>query len=237
MHITINPEYHHLASFIERLPIRFETEGESIYKARNEIKLMHAASGMDVAVKAFRIPHIINRIAYVFFRPSKARRSYLNALMLREEGICTPSPVAYMEEKKGGLLARSFYVSSYVGYPGLLRDLNDRPFDRVKDLAEAFAHFTADIHSRGVLHRDYSPGNVLYEKKEDRYHFCLVDINRMSFRKKIDERAAAFSLRKLWGNTDVIAFTAEVYARDRGFDEKVFKDKVLLYRRRFRRGM
>ncbi|MDR1258860.1 MAG: serine/threonine-protein kinase [Tannerellaceae bacterium] len=236
MQITISPEYRRLATFVERLPIRFETEGESVYKARNEIKLMHAG-GLDVAVKSFRIPHIINRIAYTFFRPSKARRSYFNALKLQEAGVNTPSPVAYMEEKKGGLLSRSFYISSYVGYPGLLRELNDRSLDQVKDLAEAFAHFTADVHNRGILHRDYSPGNVLYEKKEGQYHFCLVDINRMSFCKRIDERAAALSLRRLWGNTDVIVFIAEVYARDRGFDEKVFKDKVLLYLRRFRKGM
>jgi serine/threonine protein kinase len=228
----IHPGYDTLRPLIERLPARFEHEGESIYKARNELKLIRTGL-LDMAVKSFRIPHFVNRIAYAFFRPSKAKRSYKNALKLREKGIPTPLPVAYLEERVHGLLSRSYYISSYATSPGLLRDLNHRPLDQVKDLAEAFALFTADLHNRHILHLDYSPGNILYEKKEERYIFSLVDINRMRFQGKINDKTAAFNLRKLWGNTEVILFIAGVYARKRGFDENKFEKMILQYRKKF----
>jgi tRNA A-37 threonylcarbamoyl transferase component Bud32 len=232
MHITIHPEYCSLTSFVERLPICFEQDGELLYEGRNRLKIMHTGH-LDITVKSFKIPHIINRVAYAFFRPSKAKRSYWNALKLQDKGICTPSPIAYIEEKKKGLFSRSFYISLYVCYPGLMRELHDRSLCEVKDLAEAFAHFTADIHNRQIYHLDYSPGNILYKKQEKQYTFCLVDINRMRFDKKVDEKAAAFKLRKLWGYEEVILFIAGIYANDRGFNEDKFKNKVLRYRRKF----
>jgi tRNA A-37 threonylcarbamoyl transferase component Bud32 len=232
MNIIINSDYQSFCFDIEKLPARFEHEGETVYKDRNILK-KYSINDRDLIVKSFKIPRFINRIVYVFFRSSKAERSYRNALKLIDKGIYTPAPVAYIEEKEKGLLSRSFYVSLYAPCPGLLRELHGRPLEEVKDLAEAFAHFTADIHDRQVLHFDYSPGNILYEKKDEQYHFCLVDVNRASIDKKIDEKTAAFNLRKLWGKTEVILFIAGIYARDRGFDEKKFKNRVLLYRRKF----
>jgi serine/threonine protein kinase len=151
---------------------------------------------------------------------------------LQDKGICTPCPIAYIEEKRKGLFSRSFYVSSYVGYPGLMRELHDRSLGEVRDLAEAFAHFTADIHNRQIYHLDYSPGNILYKKQGTQYSFCLVDVNRMNFN-AVDKKKAAFSLRRLWGKEEVILFIAGVYARDRGFNEEEFKNNVLEYRRKF----
>jgi serine/threonine protein kinase len=232
MNIIINPDYQSVYPNIQNLSVWFEQEGDIIYKGRNELRRFFF-NNQDLVIKSFKIPHFINRIAYTLFRSSKTGRSYRNALKLQERGIYTPSPVAYIEEKEGGLLSRSFYVSSYVSYPGLLRELHGRPLEEVKELAEAFAHFTADIHSKQVLHRDYSPGNILYEKNDEQYHFCLVDVNRMHFDKKIDEKTAAFNLRKLWGKTEVILFIAGTYACDRGFNEKKFKDMVLMYRQNF----
>jgi serine/threonine protein kinase len=232
MNIIINPDYQSLYFDIQNLPVRFEQEGKIIYEGRNKLKRF-LFNNQDLVIKSFKIPHIFNRVAYTFFRSSKARRSYRNALKLQEMGIYTPSPVAYIEEKEKGLLSRSFYVSSHVSYPGLLRELRGHSLEEVKGLAEAFAHFTADIHSRQVLHFDYSPGNILYEKKGEQYHFCIVDVNRMRFDEKINEKTAAFNLRKLWGKKEVILFIAGIYARDRGFDEKKFQDLVLQYRQKF----
>ena len=44
------------------------------------------------------------------------------------------------------------------------------------------------------MHRDYSPGNILFDKIDGEYHFMLVDINRMSFGKiSIDMGCANFA--------------------------------------------
>ncbi|GHT08911.1 hypothetical protein FACS189426_05720 [Bacteroidia bacterium] len=231
MTFRINPSYQSQLSFIERLPDRFEEEGEVIYKGRNTLKKFRINDQIWV-VKSFKTPHIINRIAYSFFRLSKAERSYRYALKLIEKGINTPVPVAYLTEKRKGLIAGSFYISAFSDYPKLLRDLLHQPLEEVKDLAEAFAHFTASIHSKEVLHIDYSPGNIMYNKVNDQYNFCLVDLNRVKFG-EVDKKSAAFNLRKLWGRTETILFIAQVYAQDRNFDVAQFAQLTLHYRTQF----
>ena len=42
---------------------------------RNIIKIINI-DGVDLNIKAFKIPNLINRIAYNFFRKSKAQRSF-----------------------------------------------------------------------------------------------------------------------------------------------------------------
>ena len=42
-----------------------------------------------------------------------------------------------------------------------------------EDVVTAFAEFTARLHEAGILHLDYSPGNILYDKIGEEYHFSL----------------------------------------------------------------
>ncbi|GHV10398.1 hypothetical protein FACS1894162_4260 [Bacteroidia bacterium] len=220
-----------LETFIKELPDLFEKSGEIIYQGRNTIKVFEV-SGQKITVKSFKIPHFINRIAYTFFRPSKARRSYEYGLRLLEKDIPTPAPIAYIEEKRGGLLSRSYYVSAYSEYPGMLRELHYHPLEEVKELVEAFAQFTAEIHNKQVLHLDYSPGNILYQKENGNYEFCLLDINRMQF-KPVDWETGCYNLRRLWGSEETIACIASRYAQARGFEEQKTMQLVLGAHRKF----
>src|SRR6187431_379834 len=63
---------------------------------RNVIKLFES-EGMTMNIKSFKIPSLINKITYRYFRKSKARRSYEYAMLLLEKGIGTPQPIAYFE--------------------------------------------------------------------------------------------------------------------------------------------
>ena len=231
MKIIINPAYFELSNFIEQIPSIFPDSEGTIYKGRNELKIFDV-NGIKIVVKSFKIPHFINKIAYTFFRASKAERSYEYSLKLNEKGINTPVPIAYILEKKYGLLSRSFYISSYCDYAGLLRELRFRSLDEVKDFVESFAHFTAVIHNKDVLHIDYSPGNIMYENVDGQYHFCLVDINRMRFG-KVDMDAGCYNLRRLWATDEVLAHIAKIYAQDRGFDEDKCMNLALKYFRKF----
>jgi serine/threonine protein kinase len=231
MKLIIHPRYKHLTSFLENLPQAFHSEGTVIYKERNEIKVFDTGTE-KITVKSFRVPNYFNRWIYTFFRRSKARRSYEHTLLLEEKEINAPASIAYLEEKRGGLLSRSYYVSAHINYPGLLRELDFRPLEEVKDLVEAFAHFTASIHNKEVLHIDYSPGNIMYEKTDGRYHFCLVDLNRMKFG-KVGLNAACFNFRRLWGYEETIAHIAKIYAEDRGFDVDKCVSLTLHYFREF----
>ena len=166
MKLVLNPSYCQLRNFVQKLPISFPTLGDCIYKARNELRKF-SYEGQWYVVKNYKVPLFINRIAYTFFRPSKASRAYEYALRLRSMGIETPAPVAYIELKSGGLLQHSFFVSENCSYPRMMREFEEGGIAGREDILEAFAAFTVDLHKKGVLHLDYSAGNILFDKQEE----------------------------------------------------------------------
>ncbi|MDD3906668.1 MAG: tyrosine protein kinase, partial [Bacteroidales bacterium] len=98
MTFFINPKFQFLEDFLKRLPECFEKEGHTIYKSRNEVKTFNI-EGMALNVKSYRKPIFLNRVIYTFFRHSKARRAYENALEVISRGFETPAPIAYIEIK------------------------------------------------------------------------------------------------------------------------------------------
>lgn len=186
MKIVINTKYEgQLGGYLRSIPYRDEQLGRVIYPGRNT--LFHAVeNGVDLSIKNFKVPSLLNRIVYTFFRKGKARRSYEHAMELLRLGFLTPDPVAYMEIYRYGLLYRSYYVCL------MITDANDiRWWGERSDgdaIADGVARLMAGLHTAGVFHKDFTPGNVLYDSD---YRFYLVDINRMKFhetsRKKLYE--------------------------------------------------
>jgi hypothetical protein len=95
--IVINPEYKYLEGFVENLLPLFAYEGETLYAARNIIKLFDV-DGFKVNVKFFKKPIFINQIVYRTFRKSKARRSYEYAFKLKEKGFILPPDSLYKRD-------------------------------------------------------------------------------------------------------------------------------------------
>jgi tRNA A-37 threonylcarbamoyl transferase component Bud32 len=217
MNLVIHPGYNRLAGWIKALPSFFSTEGETIYKGRNELKVFDTDFG-KIVVKSFRIPHIINRFAYSFFRFSKAERSYEYSLEILKRGFQTPQPVAYMELFKTGLLSESYYVSGYSDY------LSMKNFDFLKKMTEedaeimkAFGRFTALLHEKEIYHTDYSNGNILYKKVNGNILFQLVDVNRIQFG-KVTEAPAYKSFHRMALSIEMLEIVAREYALQRGMD-------------------
>lgn len=232
MKIVLNPEYIHLSRFVEELPAVFPTQGEIIYSGRNTIKVYNIG-GVSVSVKSFKRPIPINRFVYTFIRKSKAERSYEYGTKLISKGYNTPTPIAYIEIKKTGLLKDSFYISTYEQFDGMMREFQTGVIEGRENLLTQFALFTANLHNDKILHLDYSPGNILYKTAGDSYTFYLVDLNRMLFDKEIDLDKGCENLSRLWGSDDMIAFIVRVYAKARGLDEKQCLDKTFYYRNEF----
>ena len=85
-------------------------------------------------------------------------------------------------------------------------------------MAQALARHAAFMHDQGVLHLDFSPGNILWEQTPDgQYHFSVVDINRMHFG-AVDMNRGCKSFSRLWGPKRFIRLLVEEYARQRHFD-------------------
>ena len=148
---------------------------------RNKIKKA-ILNNTNLCIKAFKEPNVFNSVAYTFFRKSKAQRSFEYANRLLKLDILTPTPIAFIEFKKKGLIDKTFYISEQLDYDLTFRDLTQNlDYPDHENILRAFTRFTNKLHNRGVLFLDHSPGNTLIKKKMGRYDFYLVDLNRMKF--------------------------------------------------------
>ncbi|MCL3853350.1 lipopolysaccharide kinase InaA family protein [Parabacteroides sp. GYB001] len=231
MKIEINPKYNTLTSFIQTIPEQFDQSGSIVYEGRNVLR-KYVVNNLQLVVKSFKPPHLINRFVYGNIRKSKAFRSFHYALLLRDQGINTPEPVAYIEQYNMGLV-HSYYISLESPFTRNLREFWFVPEigDRRLILKE-FGLFTARMHELNVLHRDYSAGNVLFGLVDGKISFDLVDINRMSFN-PVSEEAGYKNFAPLWLTDDAYMEIAKAYARGRGFDEIRAVKRVLFYKNLF----
>lgn len=213
-------------TFVENLPERFENEGTMIYNKRNVIKTFEldrndAVLGR-VVVKRYKLPVLFQRIVYSFFRPTKAKRSFLHAGVLLERGFHTPAPIAYLEEREGGLFKYGYFVSEADDAPPLVDKLpHEGDFDA--SVAETFAAFVADLHCKGILHHDLNCTNVLYHTDDGKDTFSLIDINRMTIYplgKKPARKECYANLTRFTKRMDILEAVVRAYARVCGWNEQ-----------------
>ena len=226
MNIVIHPEYNCLNGWVREIPSFFPSQGETLYKDRNEIKIFDTDFG-KIVVKSFKIPHILNRFAYAFLRSSKAARSYSYSFEISKRGFKTPQPVAYIEMFKKGLLSESYYVSIYTDYL-LMKNFsfNKKLTEEDIKILKAFARFTASLHEKEIYHSDYSNGNILYKKEGENICFELVDLNRIKF-KKVTEKMAYKSFSRLDFSLEMFEVVAREYALLRNMDVEKCVTKIL----------
>lgn len=230
MRIVVNPKYEALRGWLEQLPATFAQQGEIIYEERNQIRRM-TVDGLELVVKRYHQPTLFNRIAYSFIRTPKAERAYKNALTLLEKGIATPEPVAFILCGKG-LLEESYLVTLDSTLLHTFYDFRDGVITGKEDLIRAFAHYAADLHNAGVLHLDFSPGNILYDRVNGTWQFELVDINRLRFG-YVSPKQGCYNLCRLWGKSDFFEALAPTYAQARQIDEAQCLQWIQTARKRF----
>ena len=181
---------------------------------RNTIKLFRL-NGKTINIKSFKIPNLINKIAYKYFRKSKARRSYEYATILLEKGIGTPQPVAFLENYNWIGLKDSYYVSEHLETELTFRELVEIPgYPDHENILRQFTKFSFDLHERGIEFLDHSPGNTLIKKiSENQYQFFLVDLNRMNFHDAMDFDQRMKNLSRLTPKKDMIAIMSDEYSK------------------------
>lgn len=231
MKIFINSQYKKLQSFIDQVPFRFHEDGKTIYKSRNEIKVVET-EGLLLNIKEYKAPHWINRIAYSSLRKPKCIRAYEYAIRLRNLGIETPEPVAYIILTVGGFISKSYFISIQSSYDRRFYEFGEGGIVGREHILIAFAKYTAHLHTLNIYHRDYSPGNILFAERGDEVCFSLVDINRMKFGPVSFEKGCR-NFARLWGQEDFFILVATEYAKARNFDVDKTIDRVLHYRNAF----
>lgn len=232
--IKVNPKYEYLRSFIESIPDVFEQEGVEIYNKRNLIKVLTAPDGTQINVKRYHEPHGPNRLIYSWnIRSPKGARAFAYPKILKDKGIGTPEPIALIEERNlFYLLGYTYLITVQCDYGHTLYEVGNAQPGEYELLAKALAHFAAKIHNGQVLHKDFTPGNVLWKQDDEGFQFMLVDINRMDFG-PVSIKKGLKNICRFWGPKDFIRILATEYALLRNTNVKEAVDYVMKERAKF----
>ena len=212
----------------------FDSGGDLLVKGdRNKIKLFEL-QGMRVNIKSFKIPNPVNKVAYKFFRKSKAERSFCYAQKLLSKNINTPRPIAYAEEASA-TFTKSFYISEHLNYDLTYRELvHQTDFPDRENLLRAFTRFTFDLHEKQVEFLDHSPGNTLIRRNNGDYKFYLVDLNRMNFN-ELDFDARMKNFSRLTPKKEMVKLMAVEYARLIGKPKDEVFDRMWFFTQDFQK--
>ena len=214
---VIHKDFRDIKDFILSIPSKFEKgEGKVIYKGRNELREFEYG-GKNFIVKSYKKPNIINRFVYGIFRPSKARRSYENALKLIEIGVGTPFPVAYINVRKCLLFNKSYFISLKSECSHVYKELIFNKFEEEELVMREIGRITAIMHNKGYAHRDYGCGNILFEKGENGIKIDLVDLNRM-YIGPVDMKFGCRNFERIPANSRMQEQMAQEYAKLRNFN-------------------
>ena len=107
-------------------------------------------------------------------------------------------------------------------------------YKRQEDKLSAFARYTAALHQAGILHLDYSPGNILIHQNDaNEYSFSLVDVNRMQLLSDIDCDTVCRNMCRLCISREVLTYIMTEYASLRGWDVESTVSLALRYSDQF----
>ena len=235
MNFKINPIFENSTESILDKVKKFSSTGELFGNGdRNKIKLFDL-NGKTINIKSFKIPNLINKIAYRYFRKSKARRSFEYATALLEKGIGTPQPIAFLENYNWLGLTSSYYVSEHLVTELTFRELVEIPdYPENEIILRQFTQFCFDLHEKGIEFLDHSPGNTLIKKVGDqKYAFYLVDLNRMNFHTTMDFDMRMKNMSRLTSKKKMIEIISEEYAKFYSESKEVIFEKIFLKNKKF----
>lgn len=213
--MIFNPKFISYKTELNHIIKNFNSQGEYVvFAERNTIKKFTLSNGLLINIKSFKKPHIINKIAYKYFRKSKAKRSFEYATLLLQKGIGTPEPIAYKENFSFLGLNESYYISEQIPYDLTFRELVEIPdFPDHENILRQFTQFCFQLHEKQIEFKDHTPGNTLIQAKENgKYDFFLVDLNRMNFRElSFDDRMK--NLCRLTPKKEMVEIMSDEYAK------------------------
>ncbi|MGB7294069.1 MAG: lipopolysaccharide kinase InaA family protein [Candidatus Aminicenantales bacterium] len=174
---------------------------EMLLDARNRVGAVRlplsSGPSREIVVKEFK-PRGFVRLKSLS-QSSKAARAWRGAWALKERGLETALPAAYLEKRRRGLVERSYFLAERITGAGEIRGLFRRlgP-EELEPLLDALAGHLSLCHDRGILHRDLSDGNILVKKDDSgRFSFYLLDTNRIRLRKRMGAFRRAKNLIRL----------------------------------------
>lgn len=196
-------------------------DGKVIHSARNTLRLTDG-----FVVKQFANPGLLRGLWYGLFGKSKARRSYEYALQM--QGL-TPKPIAYREVRVFGVLRESWYVCRESECKHTFNELIHSPANpRRENILTAIGRFTAILHQRGILHQDYSGGNILFNDDGSRVE--VIDLNRIRFYRQLTRRQRLQNFERLNIDQAALRSMARAYAEQTHEDSEQVSKYIIAHR-------
>jgi tRNA A-37 threonylcarbamoyl transferase component Bud32 len=134
----------------------------------------------EVVIKGYHHLGLLHSIRHTF-KGSRAKQAWLTANCLCGLEIPTPRPLAYIDEYKGPLLWRSYFIYEYIAGPGLNAVLNDPAAteDRKRRLIDQVLEMLARLSDQGISHGDLKHTNMICSG--DQVVFIDLDALRQTF--------------------------------------------------------
>jgi tRNA A-37 threonylcarbamoyl transferase component Bud32 len=167
-----------------------------------------------------------------FVRDSRGMRAFKASLMLRNNGLDCPEPLALLERWSGRFCADSILVTVEIidgkKFNTRLRKLvaegtNFAELEK-RDILRRLGEHVGKMHGAGIFHGDLRTGNILLQGEPGKIRFYLVDNERTRKFDVIPERLVVKNLVQLnmfrlgITNTDRMRFLGE-YIKQRGLPE------------------
>ena len=152
---------------------------ETIWSTRSKFVLKVSTSlGFHAAYKSFL--RIRNFHQYLL-RPSACAAEAVNYMRLAELGFPLPDLLAVGETRCGLLLKNAFMISRFAdGFRNGLDfarngiHLGDMPM--LTEFCRGHLGLLAELHDKGIVHRGFTPGNLLYRQGPGGMEFLWVDV-------------------------------------------------------------
>jgi tRNA A-37 threonylcarbamoyl transferase component Bud32 len=154
--------------------------------------------GRPFFLKHYRRRGILHT-AKTLFMTSRPWRNLKIAVHLIQNGVDTPAPLALLEERRSGLLMRSYLLTEYVSGEAI-RDLIARHMGDMAwqtGILKKMADFIARFHASGCCHRDLKANNILLETDRDIERPWIVDLDGARLRQGLTERDRILDLGRL----------------------------------------
>ena len=205
--ILVNPTYESLREQLSK-PEELMANGTLIHRGRNELRVAEI-KGIRVCIKQYRIPNALRSFMYRYLRAPKGLRAWRNTIGLRKAGFDAPEQIAYIQENTPLGIGHSYFICLYQEGRTLYQ-WGDQPLNAIRNDIIALAQWTAQLHEKGWIHKDFTPGNILLTEKG----FALVDLNRMR-RGHITLHGGLENMAGLWLQPNAAALLAQEYAKAR----------------------
>lgn len=197
----------------------FDSVGRVIYSGRNVVRMVDTPSGV-LAVKRFKVPHLLQKFVYTLFCHPKAQKAYDAVALISNAGVGSPAAVAYGIGKRYGFVHTTYFACEYFTCPTAAEIVynKDRP---THNLVKAIAQMAIRLHKAGVMHGDLNLTNILVKNSGQELTLSLVDTNRTRLHVNPSRSRCLNNLVRLTHNRQVLAAIAVEYARARGWNPEL----------------